>query len=240
MLGDSVFRERNQSTVNQSPLSQFSFDAVEAYAVTTAQQLGFRLGSLRRMTRWDAETIRAYWTFDVTEYVGELEYSADYSGRDAPFDLSEPLEDIEFYEVFYPVYYQGLRLYSGVSPALPGEAIIEDLSLHIMYDVQGISLLKYPVFGGFKKTGKEAALIDARDAIALLRNTYANMFLPGVKQITLQSVSMDYTPFTGDLLAKKGYTLYPMWNMRCVMEYEDGTRSLTYNGFHAATGKQIY
>ncbi len=212
-----------------TPLSGLEYARVDAYAEHVAQTFGYKIAKTQCMKR-----------YDVADLAEKIEISRKIYGRNVAQFTEEELAPMVFYDAYYPVYYQGLRLYSGDTFGMPGEAYVEATALNVAYGVDGVVRLDMPIFHSFVPVGKPRQVISAEEALQRLEETYTEMYLPGIERITVHEAALEYVEISADAGAFKGFTMYPVWWMRMTVEQEGGTSFETYNGFHAVTGKQLY
>lgn len=107
----------------------------------------------------------------------------------------------------------------------------------------GISAVESMLFSGSQLkaiTGCKPAM-NADEAIHCIEEKYANMFFPGVKSVTVQSMALEYVTITGDWASEKPYTLYPAWVAQIsIADEESDDPYITYEAYDAVTGKPLF
>ncbi len=225
----SFYRNEDYNEPDFTPFPELEYARVDAYAEFVAQTFGYKIAKTQCMKR-----------YDVADLAKEIEISRGIYGEKIPRFTEEELAPMVFYDAYYPVYYQGLRLYSGDTFAMHGEAYVQETTLRVAYGVDGVVRLDMPAFHSLTPVGKPRQAISAEEALQRLEETYTEMYLPGIERITVHEAALEYVEISADAGAFKGFTMYPVWWMRMTVEQADGLIFETYNGFHAVTGKQLY
>ena len=203
-------------------LPHVPFAAADQWAEKVAEELGLKIGRACRGKRMDAAAI------------------SDKLKNNPAYDEKE-IAAAEYFDIYYPVYYNGMRLYSDECPGLPGETQLLEMPLHLKVTADGLVYMRAPhIEGTLTPKGKQKQPLTAEQAIEALASTYSDMYLPDIASMTVSEIAFEYCAMTGDRSPYKGYTLYPVWRVRSVITYQGGEQSMKYNGFHAITGKQLY
>lgn len=97
----------------------------------------------------------------------------------------------------------------------------------------GIAMVDSVLFdpAAFQPLGGAQSALGAEQAIR---------FLPGVRQIAIHQMALEYVAMTGDVSASQGYTLYPAWVVRYTREMEHGEPFSFYEAYHAVTGQPLF
>ncbi len=219
-------------TIDLSPINRLTEEQVKAYAESVAAACGNQLGNAVRMFRCDqAEDIRG--CIDTLRKKGTAQYAPD------PAKAEEYL----FFDIYYPVYFQGLRLYSGEYTSTVSGIEIPNLNMRMAVTAEhGIAMVASVLFdpAAFQPLGGAQSALGAEQAVRCIQDKYANLFLPGVRQITIHQMVLEYVAMTGDVGASQGYTLYPAWVVRYTREMEHGEPFSFYEAYHAVTGQPLF
>ena len=227
--------ENKMYMMDMMDLPHLTYAEIDRCAETVAEMLNFKIGMVCRGQRMDKEEISRQLKrrIELAEAIG-----THYDELDDIDD--EEIAASEYFDVYYPVYYNGMRLYSDNSVALPGETQLLTMSLHLKVTANGIVYLNAPLINELKLKDAPKLAMTSEMAIETLVNAYSDMYLPGIESITVKEIVLEYCAMTADQNAEKGYTMYPAWVVRSVMTYQGGQEGLVYNAFHAITGKQLY
>ena len=146
-------------------------------------------------------------------------------------------------DVLFPVYFQGLRLYSGDYQGTEEGLEIVNLNMRIMVTrdhgiIQADSVLFDPAT--FLPSTEPQRILSAEEALKRICDHYAGMYLPGVKQVTIHQLALEYVAITGDMSGSSGYTVYPTWVAKYTIESESGEAITTTQGVHALTGEMLF
>lgn len=224
-----------QDTVDLSPIGTLTEVQIREAAEKIAKICGVQFGQPKNAFRQDqVEVVR-----DAIEY-----------GNDSVDDKlclnPEDAEEYLFMWVEFPVYFQGLRLYSGSY----GNSINEEMEIPylcmqvIVTKNHGMIWEQCPVFDpdDFVATTEPQRALNAEEMIDSISEQFANMYLPGVKQVTLNRLALEYAALAGDVSASKGYTVYPVWvaSYTYIMEREDRAPVMVYYGYDAITGQRMF
>ena len=217
---------------DMSPIGNLTEEQVNAYAEQVAAACGCQLGKPIRVFRGD----------QVEDVRKNIEACIRQTGTHYNPNPAEA-EEYRFFDVWYPVYFQGLRLYSGEYISTAEGIEIPNMNMRLGVTTgHGLILAQCVVFDPFTFVAEGPAqhILSVEDAIECFREKYANMFLPGVRQITVSQIAMEYVAMTGDVSATKGYTLYPAWVAQYTMEMDDGDAVSSYEAYHAVTGRPLF
>ena len=218
--------------VDLSPIGTLTEAEIRKWAEKIAAICGNQLGEPIAVFRGDqVEDIRASMERRL-EQEG-LRYALD------PADAEEYL----FMDVLFPVYFQGLRLYSGEYQGTEDGLEIVNLNMRIMVTrdhgiIQADSVLFDPAT--FLPSTEPQRLLCAEEALKRICDHYASMYLPGVKQVTIHQLALEYVAITGDMSGSRGYTVYPTWVAKYTIESESGESITTTQGVHALTGEMLF
>jgi len=220
------------STLDQRPLGGLTWVEIQEKTRDITNYLGVTIGEPVGMKRCDdylavgrasGEPIDQYW--------------AKYF----PSVKEDELEDVKTIEVFYPVYWNGKRLYSGENQAMPGESFILPCPFSLsMHHTGTIISMHCPYFSAWESMGNETQAISLEDAIECLQAIYADLYLPGVKQIVVSNGDLCYVPIAGDARATKGFHVYPCYVFFVTQINDDDSHYQCNVGIHAITGNQIF
>ena len=155
----------------------------------------------------------------------------------------EKASDYLFIEAYYPVYYQGLRLYSGAYTSTSGNIEIPNMNLQIAETAgYGTAMIDSIILdtATLAPTTESQAPICVDEAVECIVNRYTNMFMPGIKRVIIHQMMLEYVPMTGDVSASNGFSLYPAWVVKYTLEQESGEQITTYQAYHAVTGQPLF
>ena len=215
-----------------SPIGTLTEAEIRKWAEKIAAICGNQLGEPIAVFRGDqVEDIRASMERRL-EQEG-LRYALD------PADAEEYL----FMDVLFPVYFQGLRLYSGEYQGTEDGLEIVNLNMRIMVTrdhgiIQADSVLFDPAT--FLPSTEPQRILSAEEALKRICDHYASMYLPGVKQVAIHQLALEYVAITGDMSGSSGYTVYPTWVAKGTIESESGESITTTQGVHALTGEMLF
>lgn len=213
-----------------SPLGSLTEEKIREDAETVANTCGLQLGNPIKMYRVeDTEQIRTW--------IEESHFDGIYQPQ------AENAEDWRYIEIYYPVYFQGLRLYSGTYKITVDDLEVPTWWMRMTVTAEkGLLSVQTPIFdpSRFEATGEEQKALNVDEAIAAVQKNYAEMYLPGLKQVTITKMALEYVAVTGDVSASSGYTFYPAWVVNYTWEYESGETFSSNQGYHAVTGKRIF
>lgn len=219
--------------LDQRPLGDLTWDDAIKRAAQAANALGIQLGQPKYMQRCDDFIAQA------REHFGS--YFDDIWQQSFPDLTPEEADGIKTIEIHFPVYYQGLRLYSGETFGLQGETFIPMMNFDLQLHKSGqILTLRCPFYDKWTASSEDAPVLSIEEAVDCLQAVYADMYLPGVTCIRVHEAALEYTAITGDQYANQGFSIYPAWVFRITMELDSGEQLMEYVGFHALTGKQLF
>ncbi len=208
------------------PLGSLTYQDMAAYAQDVAGTCGFQLGKPVRSQRF-------------TDVKGICEAFEKVRSPIAP----EAAEGYQFINLFYPVYYQGLRLYSERMPAAPADTQIIPMYLwltisrdHGLVHVQGPLL----DMEQFVPQGQPQRILTEEELLQCVKRHYSNMLLLNTERIRVHTMSVEYVPITGDTEKVESYTLYPVWVLKITYENKNGTKFTNNIGFHAVNGNPLF
>lgn len=228
-----------QYNLDQSDLLDLSWHDIMQQAELIATHLNMQVGQPRYMKRLESFLHSAQAMYeDHWEDIRNLYLCPPYASKQY---TDEELDNIKTIEIFMPAYYNGMRLYSGTSIGLPGEAFIPLTSFALRMHHEGwVISMNCPIFDTWTPAGIESAPLTFSEALNCLQETYANMYLPGVSGIIIHEAALEYTLMAADQTARKGFTVYPTWVFRVSLQYDEDSSSMNYVGIHAITGEKIY
>lgn len=216
--------------IDLSPLGSLTEEQIREYAEKVANTCGLQLGNPIKMFRGeDVEEIRMW--------IEKNYVDGGYGPK------PEDAEDWRFIDIFYPAYFQGLRLYSGAYRSTTDLLEVPCWWMRMMVTAEnGLLYVDSPLLdpSRFEATGEEQKALNVDEAIAAIQKNYAEMYLPGLKQVTITKMALEYVAVTGDISASSGYTFYPAWVVNYTWEYESGKTFSSNDGYHAVTGKKIF
>ena len=208
------------------PLGSLTYQDMAVYAQDVAGTCGFQLGKPVRSQRF-------------TDVKGICEAFEKVRLSIAP----EVAEGYQFINLFYPVYYHGLRLYSERMPAAGGDKqiILMGLWLAISRD-HGLVHIQGPMLDWeqFKPQGQPQRILTEEEILQCVQRHYSNMLLTRLERIRIHSMAVEYVPITGDVEIVDSYTLYPVWVLKITYENDNGTKFTNNIGFHAVNGNPLF
>ena len=223
-------------TVDLSPIGTLTETQVREAAEKVAEICGVQLGQPMNALRVEqVEVVRAAMERVINLY-GNIE-GISLNPADA--------EEYLFMDVLFPVYFHGLRLYSGAYESTTSGIEIPDLYMRIIVTKDhGLISARCPVFDpdDFVATTEPQRALNAEEMIDSISEQFANLYLPGVKQVTLNRLALEYAAVAGDVSASTGYTVYPVWvaSYTYIMEREDRAPVMVYYGYDAITGQRMF
>lgn len=218
--------------VSQIAISGLTEDQVREYAENVASACGYQLGNILRVHRGDQPDM-------VHDSISAV--NAKEGALHSP-DLNK-VEEYLFVDAIYPVYFNGLRLYSGDYMSTADLIEIPNMNMRIaVTSGHGIAFVNSVMLdpATLEATSKEQPILSEQEAINCIVKKYSNIFLPGIKQITVHQIALEYVPMTGDISASKGFSLYPAWVARITIETDSHEAITTYEAYHAVTGKPLF
>lgn len=225
--------------LNQSDLLDLSWHDIMQQAELIATCLNMQIGQPRYMKRLESflQSARAMYE-DHWEDVRNLSFCPPYASK---VYTDEELDNIKTIEIFMPAYYNGMRLYSGTSVGLPGEAFIPLTSFALRMHHEGWMVsMSCPIFDTWTPISEESLPLTFDEALLCLQESYADMYLPGVSGIIVHEAALEYTLIAADQTARKGFSVYPTWVFRISLRYDGDSGFMNYVGIHAISGKKIF
>ena len=218
---------------NQFEINGVSREEIIRDAELVATEFGFQLGDVLRVNKCDdPETISER----MKSYIKRMGWSESYYPKEAA--------DYTFTDLTFPVYYNGLRLFSGRWTSLENNLEVPNMNMRmIVTPGYGISEVESMLFSGrqLKAISEYKPAINVDEAIHCIEEKYANMFFPGVKSVTVLSMALEYVTITGDWASDKPYTLYPAWVTQIsIMDEESDDPYITYEAYDSVTGKPLF
>lgn len=227
---------RYSKTIDLSPIGTLTETQVKEAAEKVAEICGVQLGQPVGVFRADqVEVVRAAMERQINLYGNIKGVSLN------PADAEEYL----YMDVSFPVYFQGLRLYSGRYESTMNGMEVPYLYMWIIVTKDhGLIMADCPVFDpdDFVATTEPQRALNAEEMIDSISEQFANMYLPGVKQVTLNRLALEYAAVAGDVSASTGYTVYPVWvaSYTDIMEREDRAPITYFYGYDAITGQRMF
>lgn len=228
-----------QYNLDHSDLLGLAWQDIIEQAKLTATHLNIQVGQPRYMRRLESFLHSAKALYgDHWDDIRNLYLCPPYASKQY---TDEELDYIKTIEIFMPAYYNGMRLFSGTSVDLPGEAFIPLTSFAFRMHHEGwIVSMSCPIFDSWTPISEESLPLTFDEALHCLQETYADMYLPGVSGIVVHEAALEYTLMAADQTARKGFTVYPTWVFRISLQYGEDSSSMDYIGIHAITGKKIF
>ena len=213
-------------TVDLSPIGTLTEADIRQWAEKVAALCGLQLGEPMATRRGDqAEDIRA--AMEATDTPGNP-------------------EEYQFIDLLIPVYFQGLRLYSGTYATTTDEQEIPTQYMRIIVTRDhGLLSANCPVFdpSNFYAAAQPQTLLSAEEALERICDYLVNMKRPKtnkLNQIIIHRLALEYVPVANDIVASKGYTVYPAWVIKYTLIYEN-QRTYTFPfGLNALTGEMLF
>lgn len=204
---------------------------VRSYAAQVAQVCGCRLGRIIRFHQVsDADAVR------------EGMEKANRKSSAACRLNSEAAAEYCFAEVYYPVYFQGLRLYSGSYQTAENGIEVPPMLLRMAVTAgHGLAFASCPLLDPdtLAPEGEAQAALSPEAAMRCLLDSYETKKQSAYRKITVYELVLEYLPMTGDVSVKAGYTLCPAWVARCVLETASGQTIAIEQAVHAVTGERL-
>ena len=219
--------------LNQIEINGVSREEIMQDAETIATEFGFQLGGILRANKCDdPDTISER----MSSYIKRMGWSESYYPKQAA--------NYTFVDLTFPVYYNGLRLFSGCWTSLDNNLEVPNMNMRmIVTPGYGISEVESMLFAGsqLKAITESKPAMNVDEAIRCIEEKYTNMFLSGVKSVTVQSMALEYVTITGDWASEKPYTLYPAWVVQISIEDEEyDDPYMFYEAYDAVTGKPLF
>jgi len=221
---------------NDAEIKDISKEQIKTYAEEIATECGFQLGNILRVYKCeDAETVRE----------NMIDAAKGY-GKETDIDLKTAAE-YTFTDVIYPVYFNGLRLYSGERTCTQDEREILNMNMRMAVTAgHGILAVEGPIIDSdhMKVVTEMKPVISAEDALRCMEEKYSGFYHPQLKSVTVQELALEYVLVPSDPSAEKGYTVYPAWVAQTHEKWRDESGELWdwvgYEAYDAITGKPIF
>ena len=119
---------------------------------------------------------------------------------------------------------------------------IVNLNMRIMVTrdhgiIQADSVLFDPAT--FLPSTEPQRILSAEEALKRICDHYASMYLPGVKQVAIHQLALEYVAITGDM-SEAADILCIHLGGECTIESESGESITTTQGVHALTGEMLF
>lgn len=217
-------------TVNQIGIEGLTKKQFMAYAEAVASACDYQLGNILRIHRVDQPNM--------------IRESIEAANKKPGSKLDpEKAEEYAFVDAYFPIYFNGLRLYSGDYQGTVDLLEVPNMNLRLAATSgHGIVLINSAILdpAALQAIGDPQLVLTEQEAIQCIADKYSNMIMPGVDQIFVHQMALEYVPITGDVSARKGYTLYPAWVARISFETDTHETITTYEAFHAVTGRPLF
>ena len=233
----SPYTVRKYVNSDDAEIKDISKEQIKAYAETVATECGFQLGNILRVYKCDdAETVREYMIAEAKDCEKETD-----------IDLDTAIE-YTFTDVIYPVYFNGLRLYSGERTATQNEREILNMNMRMAVTAgHGILVVEGPIIDSdhMKAVTDMKPVISAEEALRHMEEKYANLYRNDLRSVTVQELTLEYVPVATDPSAEKGYTVYPAWVAQTHEKWWDYDSNelqdwIGYEAYDARTGEEIF
>ena len=224
---------QNEVPTDQIGINGVSREEIMQDAETVATECGFQLGNVLEVNKCDdPETISER----IRSYTKRMGWDESYYPKEAA--------DYAFIDLTFPVYYNGLRLFSGRWTSLDNNLEVPNMNMRmIVTPGYGISEVESMLFAGSQLLAitELKPAMNAEEVIQCIEDKYTNMFFQGVKSVTVQSMALEYMTITGDWASDKPYTLYPAWIAQTCLEWEDESDPyIYYEAYDAVTGRPLF
>ena len=217
-----------------------SRETIIKYAETIARACGYQLGDVFRVYKQDDEKQLQENLMEAAEARGE---------KGVSFDL-ETASGYAFTYVFFPIYYNGLRLYSGNGLGLEKKREISSMKLEMAVTAShGIASVESALIdpGMLKAISEPQPVINVEEVLHRIEDRYAASEDSSLEKATVRKLALEYVPISGPLFSEGGYTLYPAWVAEICYETHDdpewGTEAdefIIYEAYDAVTGEVIF
>lgn len=220
------------NNIDKIGMEELTDEQVRTYAENVASACGYQLGDMIRIHQ-----------IDQTDLVRE---SIEAVIRERTYQYSidpEKADEYLFVDAYYPVYVNGLRLYSGDYCGTADQLEVVNMNLRMaVTSGHGIALIESVLLdpATMQATSEAQPVMNEQEAIQCIANKFSNMILPGWKQITVHQLALEYVPITGDISASKGFSLYPAWVAQFSIETDTNETMTTYGAYHAITGRPLF
>lgn len=218
---------------NQFEINGVSREEIIRNAEQVATEFGFQLGNVLRVNKCDdPETISER----IRLYTNRMGWSETYYPKEAA--------EYAFTDLTFPVYYKGLRLFSGWWTSLENNLEVPNMNMEMVVTPgYGISKVECMLFADneLQAITEPKPAMSVEEAIQCIAAKYTNMFFQDVKSVTVQSLTLEYVTITGDWASDKPYTLYPAWIAQTSVEWYDESDPYTYyEAYDAVTGRPLF
>ena len=235
-LYQNTYTVREYINSDDAEIKGISNEQIKAYAETVATECGFQLGNILRVYKCDdAKTVQA----------NMITIAKDY-GKRTDIDL-ETATEYTFTDVIYPVYFNGLRLYSGERTYTQDEREILNMNMRMAVTAgHGILAVEGPIIDSdhMKVVTEMKPVISAEDALRCMEEKYSGFYHPQLKSVTVQELALEYVLVPSDPSAEKGYTVYPAWVAQTYEKWRNESGELWYwvgyEAYDARTGEEIF
>ena len=217
-----------------------SRETIIKYAETIARACGYQLGDAFRVYKQDDEKQLQENLMEAAEARGE---------KGASIDL-ETSAGYAYTYVFYPIYYNGLRLYSGDGLGLENKREISSMKMQMAVTADhGIASIESALFDPdtLKAVTEPQPVISVEEILHRIEDRYAASEDSSLEKVTVQQLTLEYVPISGPIFSEGGYTLYPAWVAQMLYETHDdpewGTEAdefIIFEAYDAVTGEVIF
>lgn len=230
-LYQSPYTVRKYINSDDAEIKGVSKEQIRAYAETVATECGFQLGNILRVYKCDdTGTVQA----------NMITIAKDY-GQETDIDL-KTASGYTFTDVIYPVYFNGLRFYSGEQTYTQDEREILNMNMRMAVTAgHGILAVEGPIIDPehMKAVTEKKPVISADEALNCIEEKYTNLYRSELRSVTIHELALEYVLVPSDPSAEKGYTVYPAWVAQVIWETENIT-FCEYEAYDARTGKPIF
>lgn len=217
-------------TVDQIGIEGLTEEQFMAYAEAVASACDYQLGNILRIHRVDQPD--------------RLRKSIEAANKKTGSKLDpEKAEEYAFVDAYFPIYFNGLRLYSGDYTSSVDHMEVPNMNLRLAATAgHGIALIVSAILdpATLQATGEAQPVLSEQEILRRIAERYAGGALPGVRQVTVHQLALEYVPMTRDVSARKGYDLYPAWVARMTWETDTQETITTYEAYHAVTGERLF
>ena len=233
----SPYTVRKYINSDDAEIKDISKEQIKAYAEMVATECGFQLGNILRVYKCDnAETVRENMIVEAKDCEKETD-----------IDL-ETAKEYTFTDVIYPVYFNGLRLYSGERTGTQDEREILNMNMRMAVTAgHGILAVEGPIIDQdhLKAVSEKKPVISAEEALRRMEAKYSKDHHPQLKSVTVQELALEYVLVPTDPSAEKGYTVYPAWVAQTYeIWWDDESNGLQdwvgYEAYDAITGELLF
>lgn len=209
---------------NYEPLGTLSYQAMADYAQRVAETCGYQLG----------QPVRAQRYTDINGICeGFQKANSSVSKEDAA--------GYRFITLYYPPYFQGLRLFSGIMPgAREGMQVLSGWLKLTISEKHGIVLLQGPLLDAaqFSPLGEPQPVLTAQQMLQRVQQQFLGS-MKGITQTKISRMAMEYVPVAPFCDTVQQYTLYPAWVLTVTHTYDSGRELTMTRIFDALTGNPI-